>query len=678
MSINPLNAISKVYLEQVASQEVEIEEGMTIKDFKANRRNIKRREASTDAKKRGHVGKEWYNSGRTYSPDEAKRMRSKLDDEERSTRHRSALDPEGDDSNYSADKTKNPKKLRKQKAMGELGESSHLEKDMKKRRKANEKAVEDMKKTDAYKSMAATAAKKFDESVVADRARSAVDNQRLDDEQNDTQKSVDRMKKGGNRKVTRASASIAASKAERTAREMHPKAGKKGAYRIEALDPVGQEDADIDNDGDTDKSDAYLKNRRKVRGAAIGKKKIKEGFSNWRQDLFEIIAADEQKQIKERKVKNNVKTSAMGDGIKISEAVEQLGGQLVEMIELDEDYIFEGVLDEVCDAEMFFLDNRVIYSVVEETILECIEDGYDPEYVIGSILESLDTSIMVLNEEDNPKASRRRGVLQKVKSAVKAVGKGLARGVGYAAGLAVRGAKSAGREVASGYQRGRQGSGSSPTSSSTQDSRKVGDGEKEEGVDKKPGLLSRIGSKLKRGLRRVIHRGASAVEKVAGRVASRTAEGEKKEAPKVAPKKAKKVEDPWEGSATTPPKVKSKSSTKAAPKSKSEPETGRPAKRRKGGPSYDQVKADIEKREASKKAKKSKKGDKLDALLASVRSEAASLIGEKTLTPKEMSKREEIVKSMKSKAGDFEKRYPGRGKEVMYATATKMAKKIAK
>jgi hypothetical protein len=32
---------------------------------------------------------------------------------------------------------------------------------------------------------------------------------------------------------------------------------------------------------------------------------------------------------------------------------------------------------------------------------------------------------------------------------------------------------------------------------------------------------------------------------------------------------------------------------------------------------------------------------------------------------------------MKSNKADFEKRYPGRGKEVMYATATKMAKKIA-
>ena len=51
-------------------------------------------------------------------------------------------------------------------------------------------------------------------------------------------------------------------------------------------------------------------------------------------------------------------------------------------------------------------------------------------------------------------------------------------------------------------------------------------------------------------------------------------------------------------------------------------------------------------------------------------------IDEKTLTKMEMKKREELVKSMKDKASDFEKRYPGRGKEVMYATATKMAKKM--
>jgi len=54
-----------------------------------------------------------------------------------------------------------------------------------------------------------------------------------------------------------------------------------------------------------------------------------------------------------------------------------------------------------------------------------------------------------------------------------------------------------------------------------------------------------------------------------------------------------------------------------------------------------------------------------------------NMIQEKTLTGAETKKKEEIVKSMKKSAGDFEERYPGRGKEVMYATATKQAKKVA-
>ena len=47
------------------------------------------------------------------------------------------------------------------------------------------------------------------------------------------------------------------------------------------LDPVGKEDADVDNDGDVDKSDKYLLKRRKAIGSAIRKradKKIREAF----------------------------------------------------------------------------------------------------------------------------------------------------------------------------------------------------------------------------------------------------------------------------------------------------------------------------------------------------------------------------------------------------------------
>ena len=40
---------------------------------------------------------------------------------------------------------------------------------------------------------------------------------------------------------------------------------------FEKMDPVGEEDGDIDNDGDEDETDSYLQNRRDAIGAAMGK-----------------------------------------------------------------------------------------------------------------------------------------------------------------------------------------------------------------------------------------------------------------------------------------------------------------------------------------------------------------------------------------------------------------------
>ena len=55
--------------------------------------------------------------------------------------------------------------------------------------------------------------------------------------------------------------------------------------------------------------------------------------------------------------------------------------------------------------------------------------------------------------------------------------------------------------------------------------------------------------------------------------------------------------------------------------------------------------------------------------------EEIQLVSEAEMTDKQMKKREEIVKSMKDNKGGFEKRYGDRAKDVMYATATKMAQK---
>ena len=50
----------------------------------------------------------------------------------------------------------------------------------------------------------------------------------------------------------------------------------KGQIKGEALDPVGKEDEDINNDGKIDKTDSYLKNRREKISKAIG-----ESLRDW-------------------------------------------------------------------------------------------------------------------------------------------------------------------------------------------------------------------------------------------------------------------------------------------------------------------------------------------------------------------------------------------------------------
>ena len=504
-----------------------------------------------------------------------------------------------------------------------MDESSHLETDMKKRGENNEKAIEDMKKTKAHKDMVAAARKKLEEAKKKPMIKIQVPEKKL------------------GYKV----ADIGPDGKEHNVKTY-------GAYK-EALDPVGQEDADIDNDGKKNtKSDKYLHNRRKVVGKAIQK----EGFSDWRQDLSEVIGdvkkndnKSEDIKVTEKQITNKIKINPTLD-----EAVEELGGTLLEMVEVEN---VDCILDDLSESEVFLLSDKLIEEVVEEFFFECIQEGYDTEEIENVLIESIDVSAALLTEakvtlghDTDIKTDR----LAKVKSAVKKV----ARGVGRAAGAAVRGARAVGREVSKGYEKGRRGSSGDDSSSASQASSSQSD-TKETG-SKRPGLLGRIGSALKSGLKKAVGAGARAVSRGARNVARKMDDGKKKTTsnvpvnkPKAAPKKAEKPADPWEGSATTPAKVKAKPTTKkpVAAKAKT-PVAAKPA------------------------TPKRKKTSKLDSLLSDIRKEEVE-INEKTLTTAETKEKERIVKSMKSQSADFEKRYPGRGKEVMYATATKMAKKIA-
>jgi hypothetical protein len=416
---------------------------------------------------------------------------------------------------------------------------------------------------------------------------------------------------------------------------------KKG-IKTEALDPVGKEDADVDNDGKKNtKKDEYLLNRRKAISQSIStqkeakeikrwwdddgdgkgyeegevsgkfnkkKKTVKEGFSNWREDLVEVMTDDiASKKIKEKKVNNKIKINP-----NLKESVEELGGTLLEMVEIDEvDYIVESVYDELLDE-----------GYCEDDIEEALEYALTE----AKVTFGHDTRSGQSGKKKSSNLLRSVGRLARQKLSGK-----------------VRGAKTAAKQaVATGARKVAKAA--------------LGVARKVEGGDKTP-------SATHTGTRKAsTYRGAGAGQKEKVSSGSYTPPTKKKvekpadpwkgsstvpQKPKPKPK-AEKPSDPWEGSATSPAKPKAKASTKKATAPKAAAPT--PAKK--------------------------KRKSKLDDLLASVRSEETRL-DEKTLTAAETKKKEEIVKSMKKDLIGFKSRYGDRAKEVMYATATKQAKRVA-
>ena len=58
------------------------------------------------------------------------------------------------------------------------------------------------------------------------------------------------------------------------------------------LDPVGKEDEDVDNDGDVDDSDSYIKNKREKIGQAMGKKNGKKKDEDMKEEAEQIDEVD--------------------------------------------------------------------------------------------------------------------------------------------------------------------------------------------------------------------------------------------------------------------------------------------------------------------------------------------------------------------------------------------------
>jgi len=182
----------------------------------------------------------------------------------------------------------------------------------------------------------------------------------------------------------------------------------------EGLDPVGKEDGDVNNDGKKDSTDSYLMKRRKAIGNAM-KKKMKEQREFAEESLTEVMTDEmDDKPIKEKKVKNKITINP-----KLGEAVEELGGTLIEEIEVDEfDVIVETVYEEL--IEEGFSEDEVEYGI--ETALNTLDEGYYDSAVASS------KAAAAKNRGEAPKKSMK----DRLKSAAKKAIGGTARAVGKA------------------------------------------------------------------------------------------------------------------------------------------------------------------------------------------------------------------------------------------------------
>ena len=256
------------------------------------------------------------------------------------------------------------------------------------------------------------------------------------------------------------------------------------------------------------------------------KKLTKEGYSNWRHELIEIadkipVKKEKEEKITEKEVNNKIKINPK---LELGEAVENLGGTLIEMIEIDEvDYIVESVYNELLD------------------------EGYDDDE-IEEALEYALTEATVTFGHDTPTGQKKKGNL------LKAVGR-LAR---QKLSSKVRGVKSAASgAIASGARQVAKGA--------LGVARKMEGNKKPSKVHSKPGVRTSS-----------IYSGAGVGTR------ERVGSGSYTPPPKPQPKtqtqpkaSSQKSPDPW-GEPTTPPKATPKQQTTQKPQAKTTTVSAKP------------------------------------------------------------------------------------------------------
>ena len=349
------------------------------------------------------------------------------------------------------------------------------------------------------------------------------------------------------------------------------------------LDPVGQEDADVNNDGKVDKTDSYLKNRRKTIAKAIKKEEVEnveEGkFSGSKSHIQrDGTAPAPERTAAERKKDRRILAGYGKGGMEM--AVDRAKKERDERrAARKEAFAFsEAELEELAlhEEEIDSLTDEQLVEFFEEAILEMAEDDQDlieicehlEEVEIlseasDSYYDSAVKSSKEASKKPEVKAANRRARVERMKkaagAAAKKVGSAVKSGAAKAGAAAKSGAKKAigagaraaghavgefqaqriksKRAAMSRPEKKKEAPKSSDddgtggkldklladtrgTSSSSSSSSSGGGGEKKKG----PGLLRRLGSAVKRGLKKAVGKTSRAVSKGSDKLAKRMGE----------------------------------------------------------------------------------------------------------------------------------------------------------
>ena len=240
----------------------------------------------------------------------------------------------------------------------------------------------------------------------------------------------------------------------------------------ETLDPVGKEDADVDNDGKkNDSNDKYIMKRRAAIRKAIAKKKVSEGLStdveNPSTDLKKLVA----KAVKridtdvDGDVENNDKSkgkfgefipSADGKGrvytkVKEELVIEVSGEDKEEKIKekkVNNKIIINPELkesiSEIGGEVLFISEVEEIDSIVESVHIELIEEGYSEEQVTEALKYAIDETFNKIvpfktkKAKYSPKSETKKEPKKSLKDRIKSVARKALDSAGGAVGKVMK------------------------------------------------------------------------------------------------------------------------------------------------------------------------------------------------------------------------------------------------